>query len=435
MRIHNNPAPGGSATLGAYFVAIYLFSVPAFSYSPDLSLAFIPQLLGFLVVSYAVVDIARQKNLQVGKDIQLYGLYSIWAVLTYLFSSLGGNFEQGGTLGTLVKVAAVTVAAAQLTKSRKDFNVVLAIYSSSIFLVAYLNYDLIQSLRNTTRILGTDRFDGTLANANTAAMYALSVIWTSLTIYLASSINRLLKYILMLSIPIAVWIIAFSGSKKGLLGVAILSVLISWILIKRHRKSFLKFSGAIIAAGVLLTGSVYYIYHSPFFFRLELFFTGGDTGSTAQRYYLAETAIRIWLGDVRTFLIGLGYDNFRFHNQLRTYSHSTVTETLVTTGIVGFLLYFSCLFILGKRLLKLQRIALYRDSMPSIYMGLAFVLLFVFFSINAVMCASREFWPLIALVSSYSMLFLARPTGILNKIPAYRIQGKPLPPMQRKAER
>lgn len=417
--------------LGAYFVGLYLFSVPAFSYSPDMNLGIIPQALGFLVVLYGVFDVASRKRVNLGKDIQLYGYFAAWAVFTYLISAFAGNLQQLGTLGTLVKVAAVTMAASQLIKTKNDFFLALAIYSTSIFLVSYLNYDLIQNLHNTTQIRGTDRFDGTLANANTAAMYALSIVWASLTIYFGSRFPRLTRNAFLLCLPISVWIIGFSGSKKGLLGIAIFSAMISWWVIKRHRKSFLKFFGALIASASLLTGALYYVYHSPFFNRLELFFSGSDTGSTAERYYLASTALALWIDDIKTFILGVGYDNFRYHNQLHTYSHSTVTETLVTTGIIGFVLYFSGLYLLGKRLFIIQRHPYSQDSRTPIYMGLVFVLLFVLFNISAVMCASREFWPLVGIISSYSTVLLPRQSPVSIKHQISRIPSYHLPPQKK----
>lgn len=426
-----NRTDHSKTTLGAYLVGLYLFSVPAFSYSPDLNLGIIPQALGFVVVIYAIFDVASRKRLNLGKDIQLYGYFAAWAVFTYLISPFAGNLEQLGTFGTLAKVAAVTMAASQLIKTRNDFFLALAIYSTSILLVAYLNYDLIQSLRNTTQIRGTDRFDGTLANANTAAMYALSIVWASLTIYFGSRFERLARNAFLLCLPISVWIIAFSGSKKGLFGIALFSAMLSWWLIKRHRKSFFKFSGALIASALLLTGTLYYVYHSPFFYRMEQLFSGSDTGSTAERYYLASTSLTLWVNDLKTFLVGVGYDNFRFHNQLHTYSHSTVTETLVTTGIIGFILYFAALYLLGKRLSIIQRHPHFRDSHAPVYMNLVFVLLFVFFSINAVMCASREFWPLVGIISSYSTILLTRQSAVSIKHQTPQVPRYYLPPQKR----
>lgn len=403
-------------------VGLYLFSVPIFSYSPELNLGVVPQLLGLLVVLHAILDIIASKELHVGRDIQCYGMFAIWAVVTYLLSDPKGNPYDVGTLGTMVKVAVVTIAAAQVMRTKKDFLVALAIYNSSILVVSYLNYDLIQDLRNTLYVRGDDRFAGTLVNANTAAMYALSVVWSSITLYFCSEVQRLIKIMSLLTAPLAIWIVGFSGSRKGLLGIVVFSAMASWWIIKRHRKSIVKFAAAIIVSGILLAGSAYYVYRSPFFFRLERLLTDDNTESSPnKRLYLVVTATRVWIDDFKTFLLGVGYDNFRFYNQLQTYSHSTISETLVCTGIVGFGFYFGGLYILSRRLFSLKRHTFLG------WMGMSFVVLFVFLSINAVLCASREFWPLTAMISSYSLINSSRYVqvgpALMARVPA-KVIGK-----------
>ena len=51
-------------TLRAYIVGIYLFSVPAFAYSESLGLSIIPQVLGALLVTYAIFDVVRNQAIK-----------------------------------------------------------------------------------------------------------------------------------------------------------------------------------------------------------------------------------------------------------------------------------------------------------------------------------------------------------------------------------
>jgi hypothetical protein len=94
-------------TLGAYLVGAYLFSVPAFAFSESLGLLIIPQIIGAVLVAYALLDILGSQSIKIPREIQLYGLMGLWAVITFSF---GASTSEWRALGTLIKVVVATLA-------------------------------------------------------------------------------------------------------------------------------------------------------------------------------------------------------------------------------------------------------------------------------------------------------------------------------------
>jgi O-antigen ligase len=156
---------------------------------------------------------------------------------------------------------------------------------------------------------------------------------------------------------------------------------------------------------ISLTG--YYVYSSPFFHRLEVMVELQNVGSTEQRIYLFKTAVDVWLENWESFFFGIGHDNFRDLNILRTYSHSTISEVLVSSGLVGFLLYFCALGVLFKNLYIQRKRLSESKHFTTIFSCFIFFILIVFFNATAVLYSGRELWPLIGCISSYVM-FLKR---------------------------
>jgi len=63
---------------------------------------------------------------------------------------------------------------------------------------------------------------------------------------------------------------------------------------------------------------------------------------------------------------GVGLGNFVVHSGYRAYAHSDAMETLATTGLVGFVVYFSIYLVLWRRL---RRVLQARPDATSRYMA------------------------------------------------------------------
>lgn len=410
------------ASLGSYMVGSYLFSIPILSYSSVFDLSFIPQLMGLFAVLYAIVDILMTKRLNIPYEIGLYGIFTTWLVFTFF---LAGELESLDSLLTSVKVGIITVCVAQLIKNDKSFYNVLFIYSLSIPLVLYLNYETILFLSFADKMPGMERFEGTIENANIAAIYAISIVWASLLLLFKPNAKAIIKPIYFAFISIALFIIFFSGSKKGMIGILLFVLFASWVFIKKNKHSFGKIAFSFIISISLIVTTIYFVYTSPFYYRLEnlMHFTVNASSSDEDRLYLFKTAIEIWLKNGINFFFGIGHNNFAVHNDLQLYSHSTISEILVSSGIVGFLLYFSALGFLLKNLYIQKKIVIKTKHFTSVIGCFFFIILILFFNASAVLYSARDLWPLTGIVAAYSLFIkkrFVRPKHVLfHKLPKF----------------
>ena len=394
MHIHTNSKP----TFGSFLVGLYLLSVPVFSYSGELGLNRIPQIVGTLLVLYAFYYLIKTGELKKNKSLLLYSLFAVWSIASFAFAEYQSETE--GLL-TLIKVAIITSSAAILITNQSDFFVSLAVFFISIFITITLNFKDIIIISNLDEITDSSRFSGTFANANTAALYCLAIIWTGFILLFMQSRNFFFNIIIFAGIILAGSIIIYSGSRKGLLGLGFFSIGLAWFLIKKYSYKILhKFFMLLVVLGSIFA-VFYIIYTSPFFYRVQTMFLGES--SYEVRVYLFTKAINLWTSSFKNLIIGVGTDNFRFYNDLQAYSHSSISETLVNSGIIGFGLYFASIFSIISIYINSFRKA-FSDEKISITLVLIFILLFLFFNASSVMVSDNLFWPLIGIISSYGVI-------------------------------
>lgn len=247
-----------------------------------------------------------------------------------------------------------------------------------------------------------DRFDGTLANANTAAIYAITVLWVSFTLIFNKKTGNIIKLLCIAFASIALFMTYFSGSLKGMIGIALFAISAVWTFYKKYERSLGKRVLIGIAGFGFVVATLYLIYKSPFFFRLERIILFTDTGSPGERLYLFTTAIDVWFKNFISIFVGIGHDNFRDYNNLCTYSHSTISEVLVSAGVIGFALYFGAFILLLKKLYIQSKISFSKIQSTQIFSCFFFLLILLFFNATAVLYSSRELWPLIGIIASYS---------------------------------
>jgi O-antigen ligase len=380
-------------------VGAYLFSVPAFSYSESSGLLIIPQIIGAVLVAYAIFDILRNLRLEIPYEIGLYGFFGVWAVITYFIAASSSEFGTL-TLGTLIKVVIATLACAQLIKDEADFLTALKIFVFSILFVYYQNMGDLQYLRMADQFTEMDRFAGTLANANTAAVFSLAVIWASLILLLHSGRGLLTRALLFIPIGISLLIIYYSGSKKGLIGLGLFVLFITRLLYIRQRPTFYKKSLIILISSSLIIISGYFIYTSPFFFRMgQLVY--GRSGSDIERFNLAREAINVWLMNIKTFFIGVGYSNFSTFSSQQTYSHSTPLELLASNGVIGFFLFMGFLFLLFRKFVFLYGRTSNRELKSDFFSSIIFLFIYSFFMLTAVLHDSRELVPILGCLAAF----------------------------------
>jgi hypothetical protein len=377
--------------------------VPAFDYSESPGLLIIPQITGAVLVAYAIFDILKGLRITIPREIRLYGLMGLWTVISFLSVSTGEEGTRG--LVSLIKVVIATLACAQLIKDENDLFTALRIFVLSILFVYYQNMSELQYLRIADKLTEADRFAGTFANANTAAVFSLTVIWISILLLLHSRKGLLRLALLFIPIGIALLIIYYSGSKKGLIGLGLFVLFFTRLLYIRQQSSFFKKSLVILISAFLIMITGYFIYTSPFFFRTERLFSTGFQSDT-NRLNLAREAINVWLTNWKTFLIGVGYGKFALVSESHTYSHSTPFELLASHGIIGFFLFFGFFFLLCRKFVFLYRHTLDEEQKSDFFAILIFLFIFSFFMLAAVLHDSKELLPILGAFAAFGQYHL-----------------------------
>jgi O-antigen ligase len=393
---------------GAYLIGAYLFSVPAFGHSESSLLLAIPQAAGALLVAYALFDVLGSFRIKVPAEVGLYGLMGLWAGVTF-FLLPGTTPEDLQSLGTLLKVVLTTLACAQLIKDEDDLSIALNIFVFSAIFVYYLNSAELQQLTSIGSITEQDRFAGTLANANAAAMFSLAVLWSVLFLLVRSRFAALKIALYLPPVGAALLIVYYTGSKKGLVGLALLAMFISRLLYLRQGAGAWR-KGLVIGLSIMLILVVgYFIYTSPFFFRLGQVLEGVSNISDENRLSLVAESIRVWTTDLRTFIMGVGYDQFWKYSTLGDYAHSTPLELLASNGIVGLSLFMGFLALLWRRFWRLYRQTSDHDLKSGSFAVLVFLFIYGFFMIAAVLHDAREMLPILSCLAALGQSYTRPP--------------------------
>lgn len=164
-----------------------------------------------------------------------------------------------------------------------------------------------------------------------------------------------------------------TGSRQALLGSLVAVVVILASRIYRARDGSWRWWSAVTVVGTVITLGMLLASHSTYWFRMESMFSAarGDLGdvdtSLVERAHLYKRA-----GDIalQNPVLGIGLDNFRAQPRfpgagpIGTYSHSNYAEVLVSTGIVGFVLYFSVFALWALALYRVRYLLGHPDWYP-----------------------------------------------------------------------
>ena len=388
------------ASIESYLIGIYLLITAVFGSQTESFYFILPYLtLGVLIVySISLKKKIKQNTIPIG--LKLYFLFGLWAGISHIW--IGPyDIKYGGYL-FLVQTIFFTVWNSRYSITKINLINILIIYSISILPVFAFNLVDIQKSMLLETSKGGGRFYGTFGNANAVGLYGISIIWSVCFVLIQGKISKIKKIIIICFLPLSFQLILISGSRKAYLAVIIIIIFIYIFLVKYYGKNLIfKFLSVLI-----FSTSLYYLYNvitnSVFYFRFEKLISG-DTESISDRGKLMSEAFDVWTDNP---LIGVGFDSFRYHNNQGMPSHSSLTETLASTGIVGFSLYFSgllsILFLFYKLYKKAKLIKLDEIKKDSLFF-LLFTCIFLFFNTSAILYNSRDMWPILGLIYIYSL--------------------------------
>lgn len=372
------------------------------------SVSWIPQVvaLGVAVLWICVGVILQGQRIRWIKPISLYLLFCGWAC-TGIIVTIDQDYYLS-ILKTYWKVALITWILSQTVRTRKDILACCLAITVSSIVVAIVGRDQIQRALEAHKVVGDAakaRANETLlGNANYLGMFAALVVLCGLTCLLAYR-SLILKGLAILGALSGLYLVAASGSRTSMLGLACGVVA---MFIFHFRKLGLSSTTAKVAAvffGLgMLVGTGVFITKLPFFYRMV------DVLSSKEEL-MKEPRVRYFFTSLEVIsenpVFGLGLGGFALHRLGKTklgyghYSHTSVAETLSTTGLPGFLFYFWSLFAMLQLVRRVRKLELPKEERLMANMIMAMFAMIISFNGVAIVDTHRLIWPLCGAFAAY----------------------------------
>lgn len=381
------------------FSSLYIFSVVILSeygwgakYARLVAIGFV----GFLLLERLLT---RKPLIEFRVQHVCYVLFLMVAIVSGLV--LGSIKPTIKTGGTAIQVFLVSLSLFMVIIDRRSLTCVgWTLIISSICSNVFVRFGILPLP------MGADisRFGGTLKNANLFAF--VSLLGVMFVVYLWKvHKHTLIRAGLVGAGALLVHQILLSGSRKGIIGISAV-FLIQYILYAWANISRQLFKGpilGIVALTLFFSGFTYVVMQSKHSHRIRnLVHFMQD-----EELEKGETSIRR-----RADLIQIGLDHFLEHPFIGTgmasfkkiklentvwsetggYSHSNYIEVLCSSGIIGFLLYYSIYLTMAFKLYGIRTIDRHAHFDPIFQFAAIAVPILMFYEMFAVTYYGKTFW-------------------------------------------
>ena len=357
------------------------------------------KVLGAVVVVFFAISVLR-RQIEISLPIEYVVVFSwfMWALVT---SIAAPDIELALTkVLTLVQVVGVSIAICLLIVRQETstpfwIGVTIAAFAASIF-----------SLISPDAYVAADgRISGTVGNANLFSVVLIAGLSACLAYGLTvQSIPQ--RVLLLLLAVFFFYLIAETGSRKGMVGSILAILIIVGVVLQRlRRRSTLKFLLAGLVGLAMLAAAAAYLRSSTYVGRLDTALVAAQTGELTR----ADNSLRKRVDFILVALeqsserpiLGIGLDNYRtlqtgLFEDTGTYSHSNYTEILVSTGYPGLFLYCLIYLALIVRLWKFRAFAYKDDTVGPYALAVALACLFIVFDVAMVSYYEKVWWLLFA---------------------------------------
>jgi len=287
-------------------------------------------------------------RVRIAPEIWLSGLFLLWSFGSGLYVAVdsAGFYHYSGNLARFIGLSVAVAGFAYAKRSATANMLILTCLALYLSLVARWTGTYGAGLE----VGGSFDSGDFLMNQNTFGMMILLGL-VGLAYAWKSDVSRPLRWIMP---PVAVWLafsLVSSASRKSFLG--LVGFIMLWLLFCYGRQFFRR-PGAAMMAIVVLAGTAYF---SSYVMRATRL--GARLEQTEEVGGLDKTRIGMYELGWELFtqypIAGVGLAGFATFHPLGEYSHSDYIETLSTTGIVGFVLYFLIYFVLWMRLRRIGK--------------------------------------------------------------------------------
>jgi len=307
-----------------FFGILIAFYVISNAYFFQKDIFYYSHYFGVAIFGAAVFDqiIHGKVKVYINKVIATYLIFVFYAIISFLWVESEGHYFD--LFKKIVFCAIIVFFFFNMLKwyKIKEWFLYGVLLSGLVNILIYFRFfeyslDEIEIIPN--------RFNGTMGNANALAILMSLSLFSSILLYnfILKNKSKVLKWIILLNIPISLLIIFETGSRKGIIfGMG--SLFIFFIPFFKSKKDMVV---ATFFAGFLLL-SFYYIVQDDEIaeqigFSTQRFETAQSTiegsdyeESSEERILFSKEAFNIWMNNP---ILGIGFNNFRYY--FGTYAH------------------------------------------------------------------------------------------------------------------
>ncbi len=301
-------------------------------------------------------------------EVLLTVAFTVWAATGFLIAQHRELYYD--MYDTLVKTVALYVLLVNAVRSRRDLLWMMAGYVIVVSVMYAKSAEIIAEAES-----GGMRAAGIVGDANGLATWGTMGL-VAIAFVLVASRSKLVKRLVLLSILPFMHMILSSGSRSGLMGIALLIILLYWLVLL----PWLKRGTAIVrlvgkAAGLLAVATTFYvIINSAFWYRIEKL-TGSGEYQSSLGSDTRTTLVKEGITLVKDYpLTGIGYLQSRA--TLGLVVHNTWVEAACSTGIPGLVFWLAAYIVLTVRVYRLRNNPLLSETERA---ALGVCLAFLFF--------------------------------------------------------
>lgn len=336
--------PGSRARLRLFEVMLTLFLAGFLLTDLYPWLSSFNRVLGAVLGVLAISSWARRRG-GIPAELVLFGVFILWGVLTgFFFARDQSRVMAYGRL--LSQELVLAFALAEYVRERGSASFVfllLLVVPICLFWYARSTGQLATAQEVGTR--GHGRVSSFTSNANAAATLCLYGVF-AVGYFIWNRKKQGLVFWPLLALPFIASSLVASASRKNLLSVGIFALMWALLTYGRARNSKVRSVLLLLTVVAALYAAGRFVVEST---RVGERFrqTSGDPYVSTGRYKLYREGWNMFL---QSPVQGVGLGNFVVYSSTGAYAHSDYMEVLATTGIVGFLLYFSIYLVLWRRL-------------------------------------------------------------------------------------
>jgi len=305
---------------------------------------------------YTFLESLRQGQVRILPESLLLIFWLIWTVTTGILFQTRPGAEYYSFASPVFRhpffgiLCLVMLNSFNLLKPERSVFAGFVFCGIALILLTLFSGELYQIIYIIGRRLGDETW-----NSNEYAYLLLFAVFAA-TYFSLKSVRPVAKYTFAGLIAILTVFIVLSASRKALLGEAAFFLLTLGPKYIRGLITKLKLTPAIIASIIIFAGASIYIMNNTFVGQRWTELLKEEAGRDMP--FEARFAGRgfYYIEGIKLFserpVLGVGLDNFRYHNVLGAAAHSDYVAVLTETGIPGFILYFAAYLVV---LMRLQR--------------------------------------------------------------------------------